>query len=216
MEAAEIVEDGLLLRPWRATDADAVHRACQDPDVRRWTGVPRPYRRADAVRFVTALAPATWADGSGAPFAVCDAATGDLLGSCGVVSVDRTVRSGEVGYWTAVAALVAAALAAVAGMVDLWDVPGGHTRRTAVTFNLVNAAMAGLFLLACLIRAEAPNRGASGTLLAVELVALAVGAVGVGLGSRLVRQFESGRAEAGTFEAIGGVDATVELSTRRL
>ncbi|WP_428961781.1 GNAT family N-acetyltransferase [Micromonospora fluostatini] len=101
MEAAEIVEDGLLLRPWRATDADAVHRACQDPDVRRWTGVPRPYRRADAVRFVTALAPATWADGSGAPFAVCDAATGDLLGSCGVVSVDRTVRSGEVGYWTA-------------------------------------------------------------------------------------------------------------------
>ncbi|KXK62009.1 hypothetical protein AWW66_10730 [Micromonospora rosaria] len=123
---------------------------------------------------------------------------------------------GEVGYWTAVAALVAAALATVAGMVDLWDVPGGRTRRTAVTFNLVNAAMAGLFLLACLIRAEASNRGASGTLLAVELVALAVGAVGVGLGSRLVRQFESGRAEAGTFEAIGGVDATVELSTHRL
>ncbi|MGK5677354.1 DUF2231 domain-containing protein, partial [Micromonospora sp. URMC 106] len=62
---------------------------------------------------------------------------------------------GEVGYWTSVAALFAAALAAVAGMIDLWDVPGGRTRRTAVTFNLVNVAMAALFLVACLVRADA-------------------------------------------------------------
>ncbi|MET7751559.1 DUF2231 domain-containing protein [Micromonospora sp. NPDC005367] len=110
---------------------------------------------------------------------------------------------GEVGYWSVVAALVAAALAAVAGMVDLWDVPGDRTRHTAIAFNLVNLAMAGLFLLACLIRA--PQNGASPVLLGTELVALAIGAVGVRLGARLVRRFDEGRAEAKTFDALGGV-----------
>ena len=46
---------------------------------------------------------------------------------------------GEVGYWTAIAALMAAGLAGVAGMIDLWDVRPGRTRRTVITFNLVNA-----------------------------------------------------------------------------
>ncbi|RKN15368.1 DUF2231 domain-containing protein [Micromonospora musae] len=115
---------------------------------------------------------------------------------------------GEVGYWSAVAALVAAALAAVAGMVDLWDVPGDRTRRTAIAFNLVNLAMAGLFLLVCLIRADAPQNGASPVLLATELVALGVGAVGVRLGARLVRRFDEGRAEATTFDALGAVTGT--------
>ena len=113
---------------------------------------------------------------------------------------------GEVGYWTSVAALVAAALTTVAGMVDLWDSPGDATRRTAVTFNLVNAAMAGLFLVTCLIRADAPQRGANAVLLATEMVALTVGAIGVRLGARLMRQFDSRRrAEAGTFDVLRGV-----------
>ncbi|MGN9810384.1 DUF2231 domain-containing protein [Micromonospora sp. BQ11] len=123
---------------------------------------------------------------------------------------------GEVGYWTSVAALVAAALTTVAGMVDLWDSPGDATRRTAVTFNLVNAAMAGLFLVACLVRADAPQRGADAVLLATELVALAVGAVGVRLGARLMRQFDSRRrAEAGTFEVLGGVGGSTAEIVRR-
>ncbi|WP_089156727.1 GNAT family N-acetyltransferase [Micromonospora sp. NBS 11-29] len=101
MEPVEIVEDGLLLRPWRAEDADAVHRACQDPDIQRWTTVPRPYRAEHALAFVTTVSGTAWAEGIGAPFAVCDATTGELLGSCGLVSVDRALDSGEIGYWTA-------------------------------------------------------------------------------------------------------------------
>ncbi|MFI5486317.1 DUF2231 domain-containing protein [Micromonospora echinaurantiaca] len=120
---------------------------------------------------------------------------------------------GEVGYWTAVAALAAAGLTAIAGMIDLWDVPGDRTRRTAVTFNLVNTAMAGLFLIGCLIRADAPQRGASVVLLLTEVVALAVGGIGVRLGARLMRQFDAGRrAEATTFDALNGVSgSTVEI-----
>ncbi|RKN27962.1 GNAT family N-acetyltransferase [Micromonospora musae] len=101
MEPTEIIEDGLLLRPWRADDAEAVYRACQDPDIQRWTTVPRPYRPEHAHGFVTDFTASVWRDGTGAPFAVCDAATGELLGSCGLVALDTRLGSGEVGYWTA-------------------------------------------------------------------------------------------------------------------
>ncbi|MEU6205591.1 GNAT family N-acetyltransferase [Micromonospora musae] len=101
MEPTEIIEEGLLLRPWRADDAEAVYRACQDPDIQRWTTVPRPYRPEHASGFVTDFTASVWRDGTGAPFAVCDAATGELLGSCGLVTLDTRVGSGEVGYWTA-------------------------------------------------------------------------------------------------------------------
>ncbi|PWR07426.1 GNAT family N-acetyltransferase [Micromonospora acroterricola] len=100
MEPVEIIEDGLLLRPWRGTDADAVHRACQDRDIQRWTTVPRPYLPEHAHGFVTDLSRRAWAEGTGAPFAVCDPASGDLLGSCGLVTIDGD-GDGEIGYWTA-------------------------------------------------------------------------------------------------------------------
>ncbi|MFU8849690.1 GNAT family N-acetyltransferase [Micromonospora sp. SL1-18] len=101
METVEIIEDGLLLRPWRAEDADAVYRACQDPDIQRWTTVPRPYLPEHALGFVTGSSPAAWAAGTGAEFAVCDAASGELLASCGLVSIDPGLGSAEIGYWTA-------------------------------------------------------------------------------------------------------------------
>ncbi len=101
LEPVELQDAGLLLRPWCPTDATEVHRACQDPDIQRWTTVPSPYLPQDAAAFVTSIAPDAWAAGTGAPFAVCDAGTGQLLGSCGLVTLDRTRRSAEVGYWTA-------------------------------------------------------------------------------------------------------------------
>lgn len=93
---------------------------------------------------------------------------------------------GELGYWTAVAGLVAAALTVVAGLVDLWDVPAGPARRPMVTFTLVIVAMAGVFLLVSLMRAATPERAASGGMVVVEVLALAVGGLAVRLGARLV------------------------------
>lgn len=119
----------------------------------------------------------------------------DLLGGPAIL--------GLVGYWTTVAALCAAGLTAVAGLVDLWDVPAGPTRRIALTFNLVNAAVAVLFVVACLIRSGTAERGASVPLLVIELLGLAIGALGVWLGSHLVRQFDQGRGEAASFDAFG-------------
>lgn len=101
MEPVELAEDGLLLRPWRREDAEDVHRACQDPLIQRWTAVPVPYRREHAEAFTGTQAPQAWAEGTGAPLGVFDAATGELLGASGLVSVDQARGVGEVGYWTA-------------------------------------------------------------------------------------------------------------------
>jgi RimJ/RimL family protein N-acetyltransferase len=93
--------DRLRLRPWADTDVDDVEAACQDPAIQRWTTVPSPYRREDAVEFVTRMAPQQWADGVAAHFAVESHDSSDLLGSCGLVLVDHTDSSASVGYWVA-------------------------------------------------------------------------------------------------------------------
>ncbi|GIF67527.1 hypothetical protein Ais01nite_55620 [Asanoa ishikariensis] len=113
---------------------------------------------------------------------------------CAVVfDVGRLVGApaivGEVGYWTAVAGLVATALTMVAGMVDLWDVPAGPVRRDVITFNAVNAAMAGIFLVVCLMRAGSGHPLASVPMVVMEGLALAVGGLGIWLGAGLMRRF---------------------------
>jgi RimJ/RimL family protein N-acetyltransferase len=100
MRPVEIHEAGLVLRPWEPDDADGVYRACQDPEILRWTTVPRPYERHHAEAF-TASALDAWAAERSAPLGVFDEETGELLGSCGLVALDRAEGWGEIGYWVA-------------------------------------------------------------------------------------------------------------------
>ena len=86
------------LRAWRADDAPAVHTACQDPDIQRWTTVPVPYGPADAADFLATRVPDARARG-GAAFAVEDLADRSLVGSMTLLHLARGV--GEIGYWVA-------------------------------------------------------------------------------------------------------------------
>ncbi|PZF90477.1 GNAT family N-acetyltransferase [Micromonospora deserti] len=153
MEPVEIIEDGLLLRPWRASDADAVHRACQDPDIQRWTAVPRPYLPEHASGFVTEFSARAWLTGTGAPFAVCDAATGELLGSCGLVAIDTGSGSGEIGYWTAPWARGRGIAVRAARAVARWAFDGLKLRRLIWQAELGNHA-SRLVALRCGFRIE--------------------------------------------------------------
>jgi RimJ/RimL family protein N-acetyltransferase len=92
----------LVLRPYRADDEDAVHAACQDPDIQRWiTALALPYTREQARAWVSEVAPAERAEGRGLPVAV--EADGVLVGSAGVHF--RGGRMGpEIGYWIAAGA----------------------------------------------------------------------------------------------------------------
>ncbi len=90
------LRDGdVLLRPWRIGDAEAVFRACQDPEIHEWVGTPWPYERHHAESFVSGRF-GGWSDGS-APLAIVDAETDTVLGAI-TVHAPVEVRA-SVGYW---------------------------------------------------------------------------------------------------------------------
>lgn len=111
--------DGVVhLRQWGPQDADAVFRACQDPQIQRWTRVRSPYERTDAEHFVTVSAE-QWADRTAAPFAVVDAAD-QVLASMGLVTVTQRDLHAEIGYWVAPWARRRSVAARAAALVADW------------------------------------------------------------------------------------------------
>jgi RimJ/RimL family protein N-acetyltransferase len=90
--------DRLVLRPYRPDDVEAVHRACQDADIQRWTMVPSPYTEDDAVEFVTRTTATARAEGRALTTAV--EADGVLVGSAGL-HFSRGPLGPAVGYWIA-------------------------------------------------------------------------------------------------------------------
>lgn len=102
MEPIELTTgDGLVLRAWQEDDAEDVFRACQDPLIQRWTMVPVPYLREQAVAYVREMSRAAWSTQTSAPLGVFDARTGELLASAGLVQLDLRNRHAELGTWVA-------------------------------------------------------------------------------------------------------------------
>jgi RimJ/RimL family protein N-acetyltransferase len=94
------LSDGVVtLRPWRDDDVPEIAEACQDPEITRWIDdIPVPYSRADARAYVAASRRG-WKEGTLWSFAVCDAETGAVLGSCGIGWQDQAHGVAEIGYW---------------------------------------------------------------------------------------------------------------------
>ena len=78
--AATIELDDIVLRPWRSSDAPALTRACQDPEIARWVSIPQPYGPDDAAAFI-AEAQTMWQEGTAASFAIIDSVSDGLLGA---------------------------------------------------------------------------------------------------------------------------------------
>lgn len=104
-----------------ASDADAVLRHCQDPEIQRYTTVPVPYTAEDACAFVEEYVPTAWRDGAEAVLAIRPAGASALMG---VVSWQR--RRGFVGYWMGAEHRGHGYMAeALRGLVD-WVLSGEH------------------------------------------------------------------------------------------
>ncbi|MGX1855250.1 GNAT family N-acetyltransferase [Streptomyces sp. NPDC055299] len=104
MKPVTLTTERLVLRPFEPSDAPAVHAACQEPDIPRWTSVPAPYGVDDAEQFVGTIAPEGWRDDTTYNFAVASRADGSLVGAMGLVRLARLhtpERQAELGYWTA-------------------------------------------------------------------------------------------------------------------
>lgn len=101
MEPQVIEGDGVRLRPYRDSDAADVTAGCDDPLTQRFLdGLPHPYTGADAHRWLTRDAPATWERG-GAAYAIADPESDRLLGAVGLDRVVAPRGQAEIGYWVA-------------------------------------------------------------------------------------------------------------------
>jgi RimJ/RimL family protein N-acetyltransferase len=98
MDPVTLTTARLVLRTVGPQDTDAVHAACQDPDIQRWTTIPSPYLYEHAESFTEHLAADSWANGSMFTFAAFLPA-GTLVGMLGLTM--RSLGTAEVGYWTA-------------------------------------------------------------------------------------------------------------------
>ncbi|MEU5049793.1 GNAT family N-acetyltransferase [Streptomyces sp. NPDC021096] len=104
MEPVRLTTERLVLRPFTSADVLAVHAACQDPDIPRYTGVPSPYTPEDARVFVEEACPRDWAEDSTYTFGVFTRDGERLAGSMSLVRLAQLrapERQAELGYWTA-------------------------------------------------------------------------------------------------------------------
>jgi ribosomal-protein-alanine N-acetyltransferase len=97
------LSDGeVALREWRASDVEAMVEPLNDTAIARWTRVPAPYTRKDAVEFL-AQADAALTTGEALSLAIVaaggDAGGGDEpLGSIALRVTSWEHRRGEIGY----------------------------------------------------------------------------------------------------------------------
>jgi len=97
------LRDGVVaLRGFEPADVPAVVAACQDPEIPRWTLVPRPYGEDDARAYMRHMEAGRAAGTRLSLAVVADAAdSGVLLGSIALNPIDRELRAADVGYWIA-------------------------------------------------------------------------------------------------------------------
>lgn len=97
----ELAESPLLLRPWRAEDAPALHEAVQESveSVGRWLPWCHAGYDLDAAQAWVRQCREGWAADEHFAFGVFEQDTGVLLGSVGLNQRNRAHRSAAMGYW---------------------------------------------------------------------------------------------------------------------
>lgn len=99
MTGVTLTGDRATLSPPGQADVDPVFEYCRDPEVQRWTTVPSPYERADAIHFILDVVAAGWATGTMATWAIRREPGGGLRGMIGLHGIAD--GAAEIGYWLA-------------------------------------------------------------------------------------------------------------------
>ena len=102
MEPVEISAGRLHLRPWTRYDEEALLTLFQDPDTVAWTPVPVPFTADEARTRLTEHYPEMWRTGAGAPFAVVDSVTAEVLAWVALFGIED--GAAEIGWATLPAA----------------------------------------------------------------------------------------------------------------
>ena len=94
-----MLTDGVItLRHPTLDDVDAIVAACQDPEIPKWTNVPSPYTRDDAIWWIERTVEERAAGRTQAFLAFIGDA---FAASCSLMELDKRPGYGEIGYWVA-------------------------------------------------------------------------------------------------------------------
>ncbi|MGZ3145837.1 GNAT family N-acetyltransferase [Lentzea chajnantorensis] len=132
------VDDGLVLRPWLAADADVVKRAFDCPDVQRWH-VRRMDGLAEARAWVGEWA-RRWEAETDGSWAVAGRADDRPVGQVGLRMISLGVASAHLSYWVVPEARGAGVAVRATRAVARWsfDVLGLH--RLVLQHSTANSA----------------------------------------------------------------------------
>lgn len=96
-----LATERLLLRPWQAGEAAALHQAFHDPEVLRFSwSSSADYTRTDAARHLQEQEEAR-RRGEGVQWALVDPGDGHLLGGASLYQLDADGGIARLGYWLA-------------------------------------------------------------------------------------------------------------------
>ena len=111
---------GVLLRPWEDADADGIVLAVADPEIPRWTRVPEPYLRRDAIGFLASQEPMR-RRGEHLGLALVDPAEPwRVLGSLSLLRPHWEHGRIEIGWWMAAPARGRGLATAGATLLSRW------------------------------------------------------------------------------------------------
>jgi RimJ/RimL family protein N-acetyltransferase len=164
LDMPRLGDEVVALRLPAMHDVDAITDACQDDDIPRFTRVPSPYHRSDAVAFVEQTEQ-SWRNGTSAIFAIADAADDRLLGSVGLVRIHDERHVAEIGYWVARDARRRGVATRAVRLVSRWAVLELGVARLELMTRVDNEASQGVAIGAGyrregLLRSYAELRGA--------------------------------------------------------
>jgi RimJ/RimL family protein N-acetyltransferase len=132
----DLRDDLIVLRPPTEGDADAITAAIQDPDIPRYTRIPSPYTREDAIRFIVDTI-AHWRNGTSQSLMITDAATGVITGGVGVHAGEH-LEVREIGYWVARDARRRGLATRAVRLVSRWVIPVLGLRRLELMTHVDN------------------------------------------------------------------------------
>jgi RimJ/RimL family protein N-acetyltransferase len=140
------LSDGVVtLRGFESSDVPALVEICQDPEIPRWTLVPSPYTARDARGYLDRVAEGL-AAGTRASFAIVDAGDGRMLGTAGLMAIDRARGCAEIGYSLAAPARGRGAASRAVRLLAGWafgPLGLGHLELHVDRRNLASQVVAG-------------------------------------------------------------------------
>jgi RimJ/RimL family protein N-acetyltransferase len=90
----------LILRTAQTADIDSIRHYARDPEIARWTLLPRPYRRADAINFINLSKRSTRKKKPREILLAIEyKATDGTIGAIGLHQINYLHRNAEIGCW---------------------------------------------------------------------------------------------------------------------